>query len=336
MPCTCPVVAIDPCNSARSTLLRPMSPARGGGRGSSTRACEGRPAGRQHLLIASTKTHGEGLSLTPAGARGSASRPIQMLHPLRTIMRMTIEALDGPIGASDDVWLDDRLWVVRYLRVNAQAWLGRVVLVSPISIRAVDRTNRRIDLRLTADQLRNSPETPPLEACTLDYERQYLDYFRYSRYWIGERLWGLGDVPRSLAAPPRAAYRPDPPPQPRAGRLCSLRQVQGMKARAEDGPVGQLDDLLVGCDSWRVRYVSISDERERSERRLLVPIELVAGWDGSTHSVQIGQTAEHVRRGPSLAPEEPLDETCERLVQRHYGRPTPGALSQPRRSGSAQ
>jgi hypothetical protein len=68
---------------------------------------------------------------------------------------------------------------------------------------------------------------------------------------------------------------------------------------------------------------------------LLVPMELVR-WDGSADGVQIGLTAEHVRRGPSLAPEEPLDETRERLVQRHYRRPMPSELSQQRLSGSAQ
>ena len=57
-----------------------------------------------------------------------------MLRRLEEMLGYELVAPDGIVGTLHDVFLDDETWTVRYFAVDTGLWLGRLVLVSPISI----------------------------------------------------------------------------------------------------------------------------------------------------------------------------------------------------------
>lgn len=62
-----------------------------------------------------------------------------MLYDISNLRKLAIGATDGEIGSVEDVYFDDEAWTVRYLVANSGIWLpGRKVLVSPISVTAID------------------------------------------------------------------------------------------------------------------------------------------------------------------------------------------------------
>jgi len=55
-----------------------------------------------------------------------------MLRTVKQLEELVIGATDGPIGKVKDLYFDDEAWVVRYVVVDTNRWLGgREVLVSP-------------------------------------------------------------------------------------------------------------------------------------------------------------------------------------------------------------
>lgn len=69
-----------------------------------------------------------------------------------------VEATDGGIGHIDDFLFDEQSWEIRYAVVDTRNWLpGRLVLVSPRSIKSVDWSDRRAHVGLTREAVKASP-----------------------------------------------------------------------------------------------------------------------------------------------------------------------------------
>ena len=89
----------------------------------------------------------------------------------------------GEIGHVEDFLIDDDAWTIDLLGIDTRNWLpGRKVLISPAWLRAIDWPNRRVEVGLSRDQIRSSPEYDP--AMTVD--EGYL-----------QQLYAHYDMPRS-------------------------------------------------------------------------------------------------------------------------------------------
>ena len=56
-------------------------------------------------------------------------------------------------------FFDDKTWAIRYLVVDTGAWLpGRRVLISPIALGQPDWAGQFFPVKLTMEQVRNSPD----------------------------------------------------------------------------------------------------------------------------------------------------------------------------------
>ncbi|MDQ6638218.1 MAG: PRC-barrel domain-containing protein, partial [Pseudomonadota bacterium] len=76
-----------------------------------------------------------------------------MLRRVKDLEGYAVGATDGTIGHVKDFYFDDQAWVVRYLIVDAGAWLSsRKVLVSPIAIDRPDWVERLLHVRMTKEQ----------------------------------------------------------------------------------------------------------------------------------------------------------------------------------------
>jgi hypothetical protein len=75
-----------------------------------------------------------------------------------------IVATDGGIGHVDDFLVDEATWAVRYLVVDTSNWIGgRSVLISAALVSDVDSSSRKIRVRLTRAQLKDSPSIDEAE-----------------------------------------------------------------------------------------------------------------------------------------------------------------------------
>jgi hypothetical protein len=80
-----------------------------------------------------------------------------MLHKTTHLLGFHMLATDGEIGHVDDFLLDEKL-ALRYLVVDTSNWIGgKSVLVSAPAIEKIDSPEKKIHLKLTRNQIENSP-----------------------------------------------------------------------------------------------------------------------------------------------------------------------------------
>jgi hypothetical protein len=97
------------------------------------------------------------------------------LRSAREVEGYHVAATDGAIGHVEDFLIDDRTWAIDLLGIDTRNWLpGRKVLISPGWLRAVDWPNRQIEVDLSREQIKASPEYDP--AMTVD--EGYLEQLR--------------------------------------------------------------------------------------------------------------------------------------------------------------
>ena len=80
-----------------------------------------------------------------------------MLHKTSFMRGFHLLATDGEVGHVDDFLIDDT-WTVRHLVADTSNWLvGQAVLIAPSSVDKIDSPGKKIRLRLSRDEVKNSP-----------------------------------------------------------------------------------------------------------------------------------------------------------------------------------
>jgi len=134
-----------------------------------------------------------------------------------------IHARDGEIGTLEDLYFDDGQWIVRYLVVDTGKWLpGRRVLIAPASVQTVDWSARTIQVNLTRDQVRNSPDAGADKPVSRQHEEELSAYYGWPSYWMSG----------SLDFEPMVFPPPPPPPEdlPAHQGNPHLRSAHAVKA----------------------------------------------------------------------------------------------------------
>jgi hypothetical protein len=86
-----------------------------------------------------------------------------MLHKTSRLQGFHLLAADGTIGHVDDFLISPD-WTIRYLVVDTSNWVGgRSVLVAPSAVERIDAENKKITVKLTRDQIANSPSVDTAE-----------------------------------------------------------------------------------------------------------------------------------------------------------------------------
>ena len=94
-----------------------------------------------------------------------------------------IRASDGEIGHVADFVMDDESWALRYLVVDTQNWWpGKRVLLAPEWIASVSWDDRTVDVTITREAIKLSPEYDPTQL-NRAYEQQLYQHYRQESYW---------------------------------------------------------------------------------------------------------------------------------------------------------
>ena len=109
------------------------------------------------------------------------------LRSVEEVCGYSIQVRDGKIGQVEDFVMDDHSWKLHYLIVNTGNWLpGKKVLISPDWIKAVNWPDQTVDLDMTQEGVKNSPEFDPSLPINREYEARLYDYYGRPHYWTGD------------------------------------------------------------------------------------------------------------------------------------------------------
>lgn len=265
-----------------------------------------------------------------------------MLRSIKSLIGSRISATDDQIGAIDDVFFDDEVWTVRYLVVDTGVWLpGRKVLISPYSIRTPLTQDRTVDVDLTREQVRESPDIDTHQPISRRIEREYLAYYGYPSYWGLGGVWGAMDFPVSPLSEPRdlrapgAAGAPDvtgDAPVDASGdgvggaddedsRLRSAADVKGYDIQAADGSIGHVQDYVFDDETWTVRYIVVDTVNWwPGGRKVLVATAWIDGIDWAARRVTTSLTRDGIKASPEYDEDALLDRQFEARLHASHER----------------
>lgn len=245
---------------------------------------------------------------------------LTQMRKVKDITRYSLHATDGAFGQMEECYFDDSTWIIRYFIVNTGDWLtGRKVLISPYSIAQIDDKARSITLKLSRDQIENSPPLASEAPVSRKYEIAYHQYYSLQPYWGSEMLPGLGFRPAPGPAPS------EPPPTENLLReeevhLRSSKEVTGYYIEAEDGAIGHVEDLIFSDQDWTIHYFEVDTANWWPGKKVLIPVSWVNSIRWMDHKVFVSVTREDVQSAPPYDPAKILTREDEITLFNYYAR----------------
>lgn len=192
-----------------------------------------------------------------------------MLYFTTDLNTYHIEASDGQMGKIQDLYFDDKKWVVRYTVLDARKWLPtRRILLSPAAFTTTDTENQQINVKHDKETVRNSPSIPADATFSNDLEMALTGYYGWSRYWLGGLLWGVEDIPgtngdQQSMEETQEWHEPE-------HNLRSEVETRAFRVHANDGKAGEVADFIVDDTYWKIRYITVRKSHFASDDQFIL------------------------------------------------------------------
>jgi hypothetical protein len=167
-----------------------------------------------------------------------------MLRSLKELYACTVLATDGEIGVVDEFYIDhmpgEQPWTIRYLMIDTRMWMaGRRVLVSTLALGQPDQADwasHRLPMRLTREQMENSPEVDLTRPVSRKKESEMHEYYGWPSYRAN---------PKTLEVSQADA------------ELRSTKELTGYRVQGGEDEIGLVEDLIVDDEDWVIRYLVV-------------------------------------------------------------------------------
>jgi len=222
-----------------------------------------------------------------------------MLRSIVELKGYTVHATDGDIGKVSDFYFDDKEWTVRYLIVDMGNWLvGRRVLIAPAAFQRTDWDAHAVDVKLTREQVKQSPDVDTAKPITRQHEREFAQYYGWPMYWgapggvVGGGMAGtplMPIVPLPAEAPASEKTDAEREAEEIESHLRSANEVLGYHLRARDGEIGHISDFLLEDETWKIQYLVVNTANWLAGRKVLVSPSWVTqvGWPEREVSIDL-------------------------------------------------
>ena len=212
----------------------------------------------------------------------------------KELCKYGVRATDGELGRVEDVYFDDRDWVVRYVVLDTRRWLpGRHVLIPKESLRAAITKDGVLSVDLTRAEIEAGPgvdSDPPLHQ---DLQQKF-----WASYVWTVHPWGgfVGAVPTA----PQPDVEPSRVVAPSATHVRSVNEIRGYRIEASDGPIGHVEDFLLGEHDWRVHELVIDTRDWLPGKKVAVSTSDLEDIDWAASSVRVKLTRAEVEQSAEV------------------------------------
>lgn len=245
-----------------------------------------------------------------------------------------IKADDGHLGTVSDLLFDDASWLVRWLVVDTGNWLsGRKVLLPPLVLGHPDAKKHLFPVRLTKQQVRESPEIDTERPVSRQMETSVYDYYGWSPFWgTGFYMGGHGYMPgympgymggvwippAALGSGRRAPHIVDDQRTDDDPHLRSIEAVGAYHVLASDGEIGHIEDFLVDDTDWSIHYLVVDTKNWWPGKLVLISPRSAREIDWTEKTVRLDVTRQKVKGGPEYDASTIVDRAYEKRLHSHY------------------
>jgi sporulation protein YlmC with PRC-barrel domain len=252
----------------------------------------------------------------------------EMLWHASAINGYAIEASDGDIGTVSDFLFDDASWQVRWLVVDTGNWLsGRKVLLPPSALGRIDAKDSVFAVKLTKQQVKDSPEIDTDRPVSRQMENSVYDYYGWSPYWGSGFYMGdlLLTMPGSGMASPYLGARHREQEIANAEQhhgdvhLRSVEAVTGYHIHASDGEIGHVEDFLVDDADWSIHYLIVDTKNWWPGKKVLVSSRSAGEIDWMDRLVNLDVDRQRIKDSPAYDPTIAIDRAYDEKLLTYYG-----------------
>ena len=250
-----------------------------------------------------------------------------MLWHASKISGYAVAASDGDIGTVSDFLFDDASWLIRWLVVDTGNWLsGRKVLLPPSVLGRLDAKEQEFSVKLTRQQIEDSPEIDTDRPVSRQMETSVYDYYGWSPYWgTGFYMGGYGYVPGSGTALPYLGARrheqeiADAQADRDDMHLRSVEAVTGYYIHARDGDIGHVADFLVEDADWSIHYLIVDTTNWWPGKKVLVSPRSAGEIDWTDRLVNLDVDRQQIKDSPAYDPLMTIDRAYDEKLLTYYG-----------------
>lgn len=239
---------------------------------------------------------------------------MQQLHKLEDLSGYALQARDGEIGKINEVYFDDKSWLVRYFIVHTGAWLlGRDVLIAPRLVTGLVEKKRLLVVDLTREQVEKSPLVDTKKPVSRHYETEYYRYYGWKPYWGESELLGEPVLPK--ITPHLEPIKPPENPHLRASN-----EVLGYQIHARDGELGKVCDFIIDDRDWKIQYLVVETTKWFLSKKALVATVWVDSVNWANSEIAVELEREIIQSAPTYDPSQLIDRDYEVNLFAHYGK----------------
>lgn len=177
-------------------------------------------------------------------------------------------------------------------------------------------------MKLTKEQIENSPPLEEHQPVSKQYEIQYHQYYTLPYYWVGSELWGAYPDPGGIIHP--VPSQPDPDPndvETQEGHLRSTQEVMNYHVVGKDEECGHIEDFLVDDTTWALRYLIVDTKNFLPGRKVLISPTWLESVSWADRRVYVNLNQEEIKNSPEFNPSLPVNRQYESVLYDYYGRP---------------
>jgi hypothetical protein len=248
-----------------------------------------------------------------------------MLIHSSKIRGCSIGATDGPIGSIADILFDEATWLVRWLVVDTSGLLpGRNVLIPPSVLGHVNHIGHQYAVRLTKQQIKDSPSINTDEPVSRSMETDLYDYYGWTPYWsMGFYMGGYSYAGPPIASPgigftSREIASRNSDHATDSLQLRSAHDVNGYDIHASDGAIGHVADFLIEDGDWSIHYLVVDTANWWPGKTVLVSPRSVLKTNWSDRTVDLNVTRQQIKDSPTYDGSEAVDRAYEYKFHGYY------------------
>jgi hypothetical protein len=238
-----------------------------------------------------------------------------------------IEACDGKLGIVSDLLFEDDGWIIRWLVVDIGHRLpGRKVLLPLSALGQPDRALRSFPVKLTMQQVEDSPDVDTDQTVSRQIEAHVYDYYGWDPYWGG----GFHPISNAMATPfvtplflsapmPRDPTSADTRSHESDPHLRSIAVIARCHVHATDGEIGHIDGFLVDSATWSIRYIVVDTRNWKHGENVLVSSRSIREIDWANSLIHLDVDRQKLKGSPTYDPSIPIDRACEEEILAYYG-----------------
>ena len=242
-----------------------------------------------------------------------------MLRDSKNFHNYKLKTAEGEIGKIKAFLFDDEEWKVRYFVISTGGWLAeRKVLVKPSSLKNFIPDDKVVEVDLTKEQIKNSPDIDLEKPVSRQHEMELHQYYGWTPYWGPIQTHGIGVTP---PAPIVSENVKEDLAQASKGdqHLRNSDEVEGYSIKATDAKIGHVEEFVLDDETYRIKYLVIDTTDFFGGKKVLIAPEWIKSivWDSS--DVVVDLTEEKIKNAPEYDHDKPLSREYENKLYEHYG-----------------